>query len=95
MRGSRNKNYKKRDTDAYKKWDTYAADVVASRLDFYHRNGVGLLTMDPEAINASMGRASMVGCEVKPNGVNNARAHRFKDVESLSVALLEIIRKLC
>ena len=43
--------------------------------------------MHPEAINACMGRASVVGCEVKPNCVNNARARCVQHFEGLYVCV--------
>ena len=38
-----------------------------------HRNRGGLMTMDPQPINASMVRASMVRCEVKSDCVHKTR----------------------
>lgn len=50
--------------------------------------------MHPQAIYASMGRTSMVGCKVQPDSVNNAGAWQVQDIEGLSIAFIEVVGKL-
>lgn len=50
--------------------------------------------MHPQAINAGMGRASVVGREIKPDRVNDARARRVQNIESLCIALLQVVSEL-
>lgn len=70
------------------------ATAVSSRLHCYHGNRLGFMSMHPQAINASMGRASMVGSEIKPDCINDARACRVQNIVSLRIALLEVVSKL-
>ena len=52
------------------------------------------MTMDLQPIDASMGRASMVRCEVKPDRVHNTRPYRVQHIEGLCITLLKVVAKL-
>lgn len=72
--------------------------AYTSRSHLQCRDGVGFAAMDPQAIYASVRWAPVVGCKIEPDRVDHPGA-RFQIVlrqaESLSVALLEVVGKLC
>ena len=49
------------------------------------------MTMDPQPIDASMVRASMVQCEVKPDCVHKTRPYQVQHIEGLCISLLKVV----
>ena len=51
------------------------------------------MTMDLQSIDASMGRVSMVRCEVKSR-VHKTRSYQVQHIEGLCITLLKVVAKL-
>ena len=52
------------------------------------------MTMDLQPIDASMGRASTIRCEIKPDRVHKTRPYRVQHIEGMCITLLKVVAKL-
>lgn len=64
-----------------------------SGLQSHTCTGARFAAVNPEAVDASQSGAAVVGGEVEPDRVDDAR-FRSLDVEGLGVALLEVVGEL-